>query len=97
MSKTFTFKNKVWKDPVSSGWFFVDIDNIVSRKIKELPDKNVSKLGLVKAVATIGNTSWKTTLFPTKQGNYVISVIKTVRKKEKIEDRDIMEVKIEIT
>lgn len=96
MSKTFTFKNRVWRDPKAMGWYFVDLDDSLSQKIKKLSDKSVSKYGLVKSLATIGGTSWKTTLFPTKKGNYVMSIIKSVRQKEKIEDKDMLEVKIEI-
>lgn len=96
MGKVFTFKNVVWKDPVSAGWYFIDLDDVLSHKIKELPDKKVSKLGLLKAVATIGSTSWETTLFPTKKGNYVMSIVKNIRRKERIEDKDMLEVKIEI-
>jgi len=96
MAKVFTFKNKVWKDPASSGCYFIDLDNALSQKIKEYPDKKANKFGLVRATATVGNTTWKTTLFPTKRGNYVMSIVKRVRQKEKIEDKDMLQVKIEL-
>ena len=96
MNKIFTFKSKVWRDPKAMGWYFVDLDNLLSQKIKKMPDKSVNKHGLVKALATVGNTTWKTTLFPTKKGNYVMSIIKKIRQKEKIEDKDSLKIKIEI-
>jgi len=96
MSRVFTFRNKVWKDPKAEGWYFISLNNTLSWKIRGLPDKKESKLGLVKAIAIVGETSWATTLFPTKKGNYVMSIIRNVRQKEKIEDKDILTVKIEI-
>lgn len=96
MNRVFTFRNKVRKDPKAQGWYFIRLNNMLSRKIKGLPDKKESKLGLVRAIATVGETSWATTLFPTKKGNYVMSIIRNVCQKEKIEDRDILIVKIEI-
>ncbi len=38
--------------------------------------------------ATLGKTSWKTTLFPTKEGPYLISIKADVRTKEGIREGD---------
>jgi hypothetical protein len=39
-------------------------------------------MGSVKVKAQIGKTAWETTLFPTKDGRYLIAIKASVRKAE---------------
>lgn len=96
MSQTYQFTGCVWKDPTPSGWFFVKTDKKLSERIKRQLKLNVSKLGLVKATATVGQTTWKTTLFPTKAGHYVFAIKLVVRQKEKIKDKDVLKFRLSL-
>jgi hypothetical protein len=44
-------------------------------------DKTIG-MGSVKVKAQIGKTAWETTLFPTKDGRYLIAIKASVRKAE---------------
>lgn len=54
-----------------------------------IPEKCVPKVrpggwGSIPVIATIGKTTWKTSLFPTKEIGYFLPVKKAVAKKESL-------------
>jgi len=89
----YEFKGKVWKDPAAN-WYFVSLDQKLTDEIKANPNSKTNEYGLIKAEATVGKTSWKTTLFPTKNGNLVFAIKADIRKKENIQDGDTLNIKI---
>lgn len=89
------FKSKVWQYPGMSGWYFVNLPKVESGKIKE--NKKISKRGWgsVKVKASIGKTSWESSIFPDKKsGTYLLPLKKEVRNKEGIQDADFVSVQI---
>jgi hypothetical protein len=51
----------------------------------------------VPVKATIGKTSWRTSIFPdSKSGSYVLPVKAGVRKKEKLEEGDTVALTLEV-
>lgn len=91
--KTFHIEGKVWRYQGESPWHFVYVPQKVSQQIRDM--KRAGKNGLVRIKATVGKTSWTTSLFPTKDGPYLIAVKMEVRRAEKIADGD--KVKISFT
>ncbi len=91
----YEFKGKIWKDP-KANWYFVSLSQKLSDEIKENADAKKNKYGLLKVRVTAGNTAWDSTLFPTKNGNYVFAVKSAARKKEKIEDGTTLDFRIEL-
>jgi len=92
--KEFRIEGKIFKYPGVSGWHFIGIEKKIAEKIKE---EKLQKVGFsfVKVRVKIGKTSWNTTLFPTKEGQYLISIKSEIRKKENIFEGD--DVKAEVT
>lgn len=89
------FKSKVWQYPGMSGWYFVNLPEVESEKIKE--NKKISKRGWgsVKVKVSIGKTSWESSIFPDKKsGTYLLPLKKEVRNKEGIQDADFVSVQI---
>ncbi len=84
--KTFKVSGKVWVYPGLGGWHFVYVDKKLSEKLKK--EKKTTKVGFsfVKIKAKVGKTEWNTSLFPTKEGPYLLSIKAQVRKKEGIYD-----------
>ncbi len=95
MNKVYSLKGKVWKDP-KANWYFVSLDKKLSEKIKAEAGTKANKYGLIKVKVSTGKTTWDSTLFPTKNCDYVFAIKSTVRKKEKIEDGDELNFKIEL-
>lgn len=87
--KSFEVKGKVWRYQGEGGWYFVYVPEKLSREIKDTV-RNKKKVGFhfVRIKATIGKTSWNTTLFPTKDGPYLVAIKADVRHKESINEGD---------
>lgn len=87
MNKTLAFTAKIWLYPgESANWHFVTLDKPSATIIKKSQEGEKRKgWGSVKVTATIGATSWKTSVFPDKQsGSYLLPIKASVRKKEKV-------------
>lgn len=86
--KSFGIRGKVWRYPGEAGWHFVYVSKDISQKIKG------SKKGstFVRVKASMGKTSWTTSLFPTKDGPFLLAIKADVRKKEMVEEGDTVSV-----
>ena len=91
--KKFTVTGKVWRYEGAGAWHFVYVPKDLSQKIKD-GARNKRKAGFhfVRVKATIGKTSWNTSLLPTKDGPYLIAVKADVQKKEDIADGDTIKI-----
>ncbi len=87
--KKFTVSGKVWKYAGEGAWYFVYVNEKLSKQIKDSA-RNKKKVGFhfVRIQAQIGKTNWKTALFPTKDGPYLIAIKADVRRKEGIDEGD---------
>lgn len=92
---SFTVRGKVWRYPGQAGWYFVNLNRRDSARVRKLPLAKTVAWGYVRVTAKTGNTAWDTTLFPAKDGIYMIAIKSAVRKKENIQEGDT--VRIEIT
>ena len=91
-SHEYTIKAKVWIYPGMVGnWHFVNVDKKTSAKIKESQsDKKRRGWGSVRVRATLGKSTWKTSIFPDKDGTYLLPLKKEVRTKEEIVEGDVI-------
>ncbi len=91
----FTLNTKLWKYPAESGaWYFVTIDEKTTTKIKAMP-RPKKGWGSVRVKATIGKTTWETSIFPSKEGAYLLPVKAGVRKAEDIFEGETIKVLLE--
>jgi len=84
----FVATDKIWRVQEPGGWFFVTIDKKTAQGIRFFSEGRPVGLGYVKVRATIGKTSWDTTLFPTKAGEYLLAIKASVRMKETLSEGD---------
>src|SRR3989344_927458 len=97
MKSKYKMKAKVWLYPGMAGWHFVYIDKKISAKIKTAEAKKPRRgWGSIRVRATIGKTSWDTSIFPDKDGPYLLPLKAAVRKKEEILDGDTIMLTIQI-
>lgn len=95
-TETFSQKAKVWVYPSppagGGGWHFITLEKKLSIQIREKHKK-----GFVKILATVGQSTWPTSLFPHKQSNsYLLCIKASIRKKEGIFSDDEIKVFIKL-
>ena len=81
----FEFTSELWIYPGEAGWHFVTLPTDVADAIDEAVGERAG-FGSIPVEATIGASTWKTSLFPDKQSaSFVLPVKKAVRQRELLE------------
>src|SRR5262245_6453949 len=88
--KAYKIKAKVWIYPSMGGWHFVQVGKKESAQIKARYSIEARGFGSLPVTVTIGSTTWKTSIFPSKEGPYLLALKADVRKKEHIKEGDII-------
>lgn len=89
-----TFSAKVWIYPGVGGWHFVYLPKSEAARVAKLQVQKVG-FGFIPVRATVGKTTWKTTVFPSKkEGTYLLAIKAAVRKKEQIFEHDMVSVSL---
>ncbi len=83
--QVYTSTSKVWLYPGMAGWYFVSVSKKDSARIRRLFAGMARGFGSLPVTATIGATTWNTSIFPdTKTKTYLLALKTEVRKKETI-------------
>ena len=100
LTETFTFTNPLWlwtTDKAPASWHFITIDGEVAQAIhataimRRLEGQRRKGWGSMKVTATIGETSWDTSIFPAKDvGGWMLPVKAAVRKTEGLSVGDVV-------
>lgn len=93
MTLEFTGQIFHWRGPAP--YLFVAVPEEASREIKSVSSMVTYGWGVIPVQATIGNTVWKTSLFP-KNGRYLVPIKMLVQKAEKVGVGDTVNVRLEI-
>ncbi len=81
----FEFASELWLYPGEAGWHFVTLPTDVADDIDEIVGERAG-FGSIPVEATIGTSTWKTSLFPDKRaGSFVLPVKKGIRQAELLE------------
>lgn len=82
MNKKTSITGKVKVFNIEAAWFFIEIPK------NKVPNVERRGWGSVPIMATVGKTTWRTSIFPIKKDHYFIPLKKQVRKKEDIFEGD---------
>ncbi|MFM5925237.1 MAG: DUF1905 domain-containing protein [Novosphingobium sp.] len=91
-----------WTSPTApAAWFFVTIDGTAGEALSATAlmrrlEKSIGGFGSLKVTATIGESSFKTSLFPSKTLGWLLPVKAAVRKAEGIGEGDAVSVELEV-
>ena len=93
-----TFRAEVWLYPGAvASWHFITVPKKMSVEVKARFGTSAKGWGSLPVVATVGKTSWKTSIFPDKRsGAYLLPVKAEVRKKEGMRAGDMVNVRLSI-
>lgn len=90
----FDFTSKLWRHGGDAGWFFVTLPHDVADRVDELVDQR-GGFGSIPVEATIGSSTWKTSLFPDRRAaSFVLPIKSAVRSSESLALDDPIRVQI---
>ncbi len=85
------------KPDVTAAWHFFTVDGQTSAEIRYATLGRSGGFGSVKVVARIGETLWRTSLFPSKEvGGYMLPIKADVRKREGLAAGDVITVELQV-
>ena len=89
------FSGEIWYWAGPAPWYFVTVPEKQYEDLKAASKFVTYGWGMIPVHAQIGETEWKTSLFP-KDDRYIVPVKASVRKAEKLEEGDTVTVKLEV-
>jgi hypothetical protein len=85
----------VWVAGGPGAWHFVSLPVPDAERIRDGVDASRPGFGAVAVEATIGGTTWRTSVFPdAKRGTYVLPVKQAVRRAEHVAAGDVVTVRL---
>ena len=89
------FSGKIWFWRGPSPYFFVTVPAKQCHDLKGISELVTYGWGMIPVTAQIGETKWKTSLFP-KDGRYIVPLKDIVRKAEGLGEGDKVTVHLEV-
>jgi hypothetical protein len=104
VTETITHTGPLWRWTSSSGigtWHFLTIDGAAGEALSGTAlmrrlEKSIGGFGSLKVSARIGDSAFKTSLFPSKELGWLLPVKAAVRKAEGVSEGDVVEVVLEV-
>lgn len=84
MANAYTVEGRVELFPQDGGWHFVRVPTRISDELGHLADR-----GLIAVRATVGDTSWNTSLLPMGDGTMFIALNARVRQRNTLAAGDV--------
>lgn len=93
----------LWRWTAANGvsWFFLRIDGDAGEALaatalmRRLEAGTARGFGMIKVRAAIGTSSWSTSVFPQKQGGWLLPIKAAIRRAEAIGEGDLVELVLE--
>ncbi len=81
--KKIVIEGKLWKWQGASAWYFLPTTKAQGAILREAQKgKKRAGFGSLRVRVTLGTSTFETSLFPTKDGPYLLPIKASVRKKE---------------
>lgn len=96
MRASYALRGKVWRSPGAAGWHFVTLPVAKAHEIKATFGRG-NGWGSVRVEATVGATTWATSIFPdAKSASYLLPIKREVREKEALAEGANVEYRLRI-
>lgn len=93
MNMIIEFDGEIWYWRGPAPFYFVTVPAEESEDLQVISEAVTYGWGMIPVQAHIGQTKWKTSLWP-KDGRYIVPIKASVRKAEKIEEGDQVTVRL---
>jgi len=80
----------------SGAWHFISVPPELSDEIRAHAMIALRGFGSVRVAVTIGDVTWRTSVFPVKEGGYILPVKAEIRRKASIAAGDEVTVELEL-
>ncbi len=84
-----------WDARTDAAWFFTSVPEELSDEIREIP-RPYRGFGSVRVRATVGGSRWRTSIFPSSDGTYVLPLKKAVRDAEALVEGGLVHARLEV-
>lgn len=91
-----TFTAPLWEHAGDTSWHFVSLPAELSDQVRELSGPRRG-FGSVRVEVTVGDSTWRTSVFPSRHGTYDLPVKAAVRRSEGLEPGDPVTVLMEVS
>lgn len=92
---TIEFSGAIWYWRGPAPFYFVTVPDEESRELKAISGFVTYGWGMIPVIARIGQTEWKTALFP-KDGRYLVPLKDSIRRAETLAEGDMVTVQLEV-
>lgn len=94
----FTFDGEVVTGQGKGAWHFIQLPLDLGEELSKIASGAGmrGRWGSLKVEATVGHTTWKTSIFPNEDGSFLLPVKADVRKAEEVGEGDLVEVILEL-
>ncbi len=89
------FDAELWLTEGDAGWHFITLPTDLAEDVRDHSEGRTAGFGSLPVKATIGATSWSTSIFPDKRrSSFVLPVKKAVRVAEQLAAGDVADVQL---
>ena len=92
----FTFEGEVLKGQGGGAWHFVQLPLDLGEQLRRIASSRRGRWGSIKVEATVGHTTWQTSIFPDENSSFLLPVKAAVRRTEHVNEGDLVEVILEL-
>ena len=92
----FTFDGEVLKGQGDGAWHFIQLPLDLGEQLGRIATGMRGRWGSIKVEATVGHTTWHTSIFPDEDGSFLLPVKAQVRSAEDVGEGDLVEVIMEL-
>lgn len=89
------FDGEIWFWRGPAPWYFVTVPGPACEAIRAIANQVTYGWGMIPARVRVGKTSWETALWP-KDDAYIVPLKASVRRAEKLDEGDWVDVQLEI-
>jgi hypothetical protein len=90
-----TFSGEIWYWRGPAPFYFVTVPEAQSEVLNAISEEVTYGWGMIPVFVKIGETEWKTSLWP-KDGGYIVPLKDMVRKAEKIDEGDTVTIQLTV-
>lgn len=95
MAVELAFSGEVWFWRGPAPWYFVTVPDDGCRELHRVSGRVTYGWGMIPAVVTVGSSTWSTALWP-KDGRYIVPVRTEIRRREEVDEGDIVTVRLTV-